>query len=154
MRSPARDRTARRQACHRLSSGGFPLASPPLPVASGTRVRARRPPRTASSHRPGKVAGFPGGGRLPPSEQASAQNRVFWAVQVSWEQVNSRDWTVPLDRETPISDRARNSRLTGPPAQCAVSAFRSGGRVFPRARRREGYFPTLGTTTPDRESCE
>src|SRR5207302_1047898 len=88
---PARDRTARRKACHRPSSGGFPLAPPPLPVASGTRARAPRPPRTASSHRPTRAAGFPGSGRLPQGGQASAQNRAFWEVQVFWEQVNSRD---------------------------------------------------------------
>src|SRR5260370_11787110 len=79
MRSPARDRTPGQQACHQLSSGGFPRAPPPLPIASDTRVKARRPPRTASLHRPERVAGFPAGGRLPPGGQASAQNRVFSA---------------------------------------------------------------------------
>src|SRR6267378_1706640 len=48
--------------------------------------------------------------------------------------------------------RVVQSELTGRPAQCAGSALRSGGRVFPRGRRREEYFPTPGTTTPDRES--
>src|SRR5438309_1095 len=32
------------------------------------------------------------------------------------------------------------------------SALRSGGRIFPRGRRREENVPTLRTTTPDRES--
>src|SRR5260370_12681819 len=91
MRSPARDRTPRQQACHQLSSGGFPLAPPPLPIASDTRVKARRPPRTASLHRPERVAGFPAGGRLPPGGQASAQNRVFSAVSVFLEAGNFID---------------------------------------------------------------
>src|SRR6266568_3028710 len=94
IRTPARDRTARRQACHRLSSGGFPRGPLPLPVASGTRGRARRLLRIASSRRPKRVAGFPGGGRPLPGEQGNAQSLVFSAVQVSWEQVKSRDQPV------------------------------------------------------------
>src|SRR6266851_3905707 len=58
----------------------------------------------------------------------------------------------PCPLEAPISDSARNNKLTGRPAQCAGSALRSGGRVSPRVHRREEYFPTPGTTTPDRES--
>src|SRR5260370_34192195 len=41
---PARDRTARRRACPLPSLRGFPRVPPPLPVASGTRGGARRPP--------------------------------------------------------------------------------------------------------------
>src|SRR5216684_8899886 len=92
--SPAQDRTARRQACHRLSSRGFPLAPLPLQVVSDTRARARRPLRIVSSRHPRKVVGFPGGGRLPQGERASAQNLAFSAVLVFWEQVKSRDQPV------------------------------------------------------------
>src|SRR3977135_4459797 len=88
---PSRCFSAPRLACHRLSSRGFPLAPPPLPVASGTRETARHPLRTASSHRPERAAGFRGGERLPPGGQVSAQNQAFSTLPVSWEQVNSRD---------------------------------------------------------------
>src|SRR5713226_421506 len=90
IRAPARDRTARRPACHRLSSREFLLAPPPLPVASGTRARERRPLRRASSRRPKRVGGSPIGGRLPQAGPANAQNRASSAILVSWQQVNSR----------------------------------------------------------------
>src|ERR1700719_3006832 len=135
IRPPARDRTARRQACHRLSSGGFPLAPLPLPVVSGTRVKGRRPLRTASWRRPKRVAGFRGGGRLLPGGQASAQNRAFSAVRVSWEQVNSRDRPYPL--EAPIAGSAHKSKLTGRLAQCAGSRKSGAGcRQHSKARAR------------------
>src|SRR6266851_6915352 len=151
IRPPARGQKARRQACHRLSSGGFLLGPQPLPIASGTRGRVRRPLRTASSRRRGTIAGFPAGGRLPQGGPESAQSPASSAVRVSWEQVNSRDRPVSFI-EAPISGSARSNKLTGCPAQCAGSAVRSGGRVFPRGRRREECSPIPGTTTPDRES--
>src|SRR4029077_11795867 len=89
--APARDRTARRQPCPRLSSGEFPRGLPPLRVVSDTRAKARRLLRTASSRRPKRVAGSPGGERPLRGGQESAQNQASSAVQVSWEQVNSRD---------------------------------------------------------------
>src|SRR6266481_1468884 len=58
----------------------------------------------------------------------------------------------PYPLVAPIPDSAYTSKLTGRPAQYAGSAHRSGGRILPRGRRREEYVPTLGTTTPDRES--
>src|SRR5439155_18820048 len=94
IRTPARGRTARPQTCHRLSSEGFPRVPPPLRVASGTRAKARRLLRKASSRRPKKAAGFLIAGRLPQGGRASAQNPAFSAVRAFWEQVNSRDWPV------------------------------------------------------------
>src|SRR4029077_19002530 len=91
IRAPARDRTARRPICHRLSSGEFPRALPLLRVASGTHGRARRLLRKVSSRRPRRAAGFPGGERLLRGGRGSAQNLASSVVQVSWEQVNSRD---------------------------------------------------------------
>src|SRR5258707_8859650 len=109
-RAPARDRKAQRPACHRPSSEGFPRGLRPLPVASGTPGKARHLLRRASLRRPKRVADSPGGGRLLQDELASAQNRVSWAVLVSWWQVNSRGrpvsfswWRLLLAAPTEVS---------------------------------------------------
>jgi len=69
---------ARRQACHRLASGGFPLAPLPLPVVSGTRGKGRALFETASWRRAKESGGISRRGRFLQAGKATRSKSGFF----------------------------------------------------------------------------